>query len=254
MLASRSQKQYSSCFFIPLVFLVVVVVATLAYFQQIHSSSAFSSASSYSSTSNPPIPQSLNPSASASKTVVFAEHAAYENLSHVYDSLWEDLLPSNKGFWQVVVESEDERADQRVEKHKYGITMFHSLHCLGIMRMGVQELFREMEELKVEVEGSKGDMGGMGRGDGDGDGKVRENAKKVRGGTGHDFGHAEHGDPLHWLHCFDYLRQTILCNADGTLEPPKLDSRGKENVDGMGERQCRDPEELWRLSLESFGE
>ncbi|KAA8565466.1 hypothetical protein EYC84_009326 [Monilinia fructicola] len=122
------------------------------------------------------------------------------------------------------------------------------------MRMGVQELFREMEELKVEVEGSKGDMGGMGRGDGDGDGKVRENAKKVRGGTGHDFGHAEHGDPLHWLHCFDYLRQTILCNADGTLEPPKLDSRGKENVDGMGERQCRDPEELWRLSLESFGE
>ncbi|RAL62701.1 hypothetical protein DID88_004544 [Monilinia fructigena] len=82
---------------------------------------------------------------------------------------------------------------------------------------------------------------------------MRGNEKEKKGGTGHDFGHAEHGDPLHWLHCFDYLRQTILCNADGTLEPPRVDSRGKENVDGMGERQCRDPEELWRLSLESFG-
>lgn len=33
-----------------------------------------------------------------------------------------------------------------------------------------------------------------------------------------------------------------------------IDSRGKENVDGMMERQCRDPGELWRASVESFEE
>ena len=54
--------------------------------------------------------------------------------------------------------------------------------------------------------------------------------------------------------CTDFTPkiQTVLCTADGTLEPPKADSKGKENVDGMMERQCKDPEELWKLSVESF--
>ncbi|KAH8822038.1 hypothetical protein F5884DRAFT_689577 [Xylogone sp. PMI_703] len=35
------------------------------------------------------------------------------------------------------------------------------------------------------------------------------------------FPHHPHGDPLapHVQHCFDYLRQSLLCHADNTLEP-----------------------------------
>lgn len=102
---------------------------------------------------------------------------------------------------------------QKGKKHRYGITMFHSLHCLGIMRGGVQELFREMEELKMEVEELK--MEKM-EDDEEAESKMRRGQQKKRAGGGHghghDFGHMEHGDPLHWLHCFDYLRQvcTVL--------------------------------------------
>lgn len=44
--------------------------------------------------------------------------------------------------------------------------------------------------------------------------------------------------PLHANHCLDYMRQLLLCHADGTLEPvkPELDN----GVDGYGrERTCR---------------
>lgn len=96
----------------------------------------------------------------------------------------------------------EEREGKAIEeggkkKHKFGITMFHSLHCLGIMRGGVQELFREMEELQ---KGKGMEM----------DEDERVLGRRAGTGTGHNFGHKEHGDPLHWLHCFDYLRQVCM--------------------------------------------
>lgn len=145
---------------------------------------------------------------------MFSEHPEYENISHVYDGLWDELLPENGGFLRVLG-SEDGNAEGKGEKkkHKYGITMFHSLHCLGIMRGGVQELFREMEDLRMEVEelgGREGMEKIKGREMGRKPREMREkegNEMGKREGAGHDFGHTEHGDPLHWLHCFDYLRQ-----------------------------------------------
>ncbi|KAJ8062728.1 hypothetical protein OCU04_007992 [Sclerotinia nivalis] len=262
MLSPRSTEQ-SSALFISFLFLTIILT-TLIYFLQTSSVPFFSPSKSDTSSppsshqSNPSVPHSLNSHSPFSKTVVFSEHSNYENLSHVYDELWDELLPENGGFLRIIGNNESGREgegkdvaseEDKKNKHKYGITMFHSLHCLGIMRGGVQELFREMEELKMEMgELKMGDMGKREKRDGEG------GRREKRAGAGHNFGHLEHGDPLHWLHCFDYLRQTILCTADGTLEPPKADSRGKENVDGMTERQCRDPEELWRLSVESFEE
>ena len=61
----------------------------------------------------------------------------------------------------------------------------------------MQELFREIEDL-----GNGAGMDGMAKRGGKGQGK----------GSGKDFGHSEHGDPLHWLHCFDYLRQVWFLN------------------------------------------
>ncbi|ESZ91948.1 hypothetical protein SBOR_7657 [Sclerotinia borealis F-4128] len=256
MLTGRSNKQYSSSIFLSFLFITIIIISTLIYFLQsfrslLSPSDSYSHSHSQPSSSSSPLPESLNLLAPSTTSVLFSEHPAYENLSRVHDGLWDDLLPENGGFLRRIGgeeegagdkgENGDEEGNKQMRKLKYGITMFHSLHCLGIMRGGVQELFREMGELRGEVEGEGMDMGKRGK-------------EKEKRGAGHDFGHMEHGDPLHWLHCFDYLRQTILCTADGTLEPPKINLRGKENVDGMMERQCKDPEELWRLSVESFEE
>lgn len=60
----------------------------------------------------------------------------------------------------------------------------------------------------------------------------------------------------HAAHCFEYLRQSIMCNADASLEPFKAADSG---FPGMGfRRQCRDYEALkdyaekWRV-LEAEG-
>lgn len=46
----------------------------------------------------------------------------------------------------------------------------------------------------------------------------------------------------HVRHCFDYLRQSLMCAADGTLEPVDFSLGG---VTGWGvKRQCRDYEAL----------
>ncbi|KAM6485229.1 hypothetical protein HDV62DRAFT_403950 [Trichoderma sp. SZMC 28011] len=48
----------------------------------------------------------------------------------------------------------------------------------------------------------------------------------------------------HTLHCLDYLRESILCTSDSTLEPfkPKFDTAAdRKGVDGYGTpHQCRD--------------
>lgn len=44
-------------------------------------------------------------------------------------------------------------------------------------------------------------------------------------------------DPHHVRHCFDYLRQALMCAADTNLEPVDLELRG---ATGWGyERTCR---------------
>ncbi|KAF9729014.1 hypothetical protein PMIN04_005908 [Paraphaeosphaeria minitans] len=43
-----------------------------------------------------------------------------------------------------------------------------------------------------------------------------------------------------WKHCFDYLRQIVLCGADDTVEVSDGVGGGWESF-GYGERQCRNP-------------
>ncbi|PHH90571.1 hypothetical protein CDD83_3258 [Cordyceps sp. RAO-2017] len=46
----------------------------------------------------------------------------------------------------------------------------------------------------------------------------------------------------HIRHCFDYLRQALMCAADTNLEPINLETRA---VNGWGvERKCRDYEAI----------
>lgn len=64
----------------------------------------------------------------------------------------------------------------------------------------------------------------------------------------------DHHDDHHWPHCLYYLRQAILCNADGTIEraPPMVNgTRGMINgADDM--RVCRDTSSLYDLR-EKYG-
>lgn len=53
--------------------------------------------------------------------------------------------------------------------------------------------------------------------------------------------HAEHLD-----HCWDYLRQALMCIADPAIEPARVDENGqRHDTEGWGaEHQCRDWEQL----------
>jgi hypothetical protein len=63
--------------------------------------------------------------------VDFVPHPEYSNLSYQYDKLWDELLPSNGGF---------------LADTKFGITMFHQLHCLQLLRIGLQKAHDEVED------------------------------------------------------------------------------------------------------------
>ncbi|CAN9228036.1 unnamed protein product [Alternaria sp. RS040] len=88
----------------------------------------------------------------------------------------------------------------------YGVSMFHQLHCLTMIRTML--LGGEMS-------------------------------------TAHEAkGNEWKADPLHFLHCLDYMAQAILCAADDTLEKPTKTMNWKgnevEGIDGMGHtHQCR---------------
>ncbi|KAI0133905.1 hypothetical protein BJ170DRAFT_590908 [Xylariales sp. AK1849] len=146
----------------------------------------------------------------------FSEHDDYMNLSHDYDSLWSELLPPNGGF---IV-----RPDKSGVERKYGISMFHQLHCLGMMRDAVQDMTERLAASEKSAPHTHSDTRGT---------------------------HGIH-DPLaedvHWLHCFDYLRQAILCNADATIEPPTITLRGNGIIDGMIQRECKDWTALYNES------
>ncbi|KAF7875143.1 hypothetical protein EAF04_002315 [Stromatinia cepivora] len=120
------------------------------------------------------------------------------------DVNWDEyLLTPNGGF--IMVDEGD-----GVTKG-YGVTMFHQLHCLGMIRT---MLFGGAMNHDHEVQGAEWSK-----------------------------------NPLHFLHCLDYIAQGIICTADDTLEVPKptTNAMGKvvDGIDGMGhEHQCRNASAL----------
>ncbi|KAL7907514.1 hypothetical protein GGI35DRAFT_470712 [Trichoderma velutinum] len=101
--------------------------------------------------------------------------------------------------------------------HSVGVSMFHQLHCLSI----------------VVVVG-----GGMHKHPNDGG-----RNKTVE-------------DDQHFMHCFDYIVQAILCSADDALENSVniLDAEGEEEdgINGMGQtHKCRNATMLYDYVLQS---
>ncbi|OJJ66208.1 hypothetical protein ASPBRDRAFT_59883 [Aspergillus brasiliensis CBS 101740] len=144
--------------------------------------------------------------------------------SHDTGRSWESLLlPENGGILKV-----------RTDNHTitdYGISMFHQLHCLTVLR-GL--IFPETSQ--------------------------HHGASTSPSHSGN-----RHEDAVHWAHCFDYIaqvsqgsdyRKAIICAADDTIEPPHSAINEDGNrilvIDGIGHiHQCRDPEPLWRTVRDS---
>ena len=182
------------------------------------------------------------------QSVEFYEHYEYQNLSHSSDHLWDELLTPNGGFLAGV--------DDTGRAHRYGISMFHQLHCVAMLRMVVQSLMvdNEANSMAHSMHGSH---------------MTKKDVPDSKYGAAH-----HDMDSEHWLHCFDYLRQVrrpcrdcspayydvlmwlqaILCNADGTIELPVRKENGHEVVDGMVQRQCKNPDVLADASVRSFAE
>ena len=100
----------------------------------------------------------------------FAEHHEYQDMSSDADGHWDALLTPNGGF--LIQESEDGK------RHLYGISMFHQLHCLQLIRAKVQDLWPN-----------------------------RTSEERVGHGRGHRTHHHHGVAEDHFMHCLDYLRQ-----------------------------------------------
>ncbi|KAL8989127.1 MAG: hypothetical protein Q9177_001925 [Variospora cf. flavescens] len=151
-------------------------------------------------------------------TTTFTDQPTLENLSFSGNQDWERALLTPKGgfLWtQYNVTAE----------RPYGISMFHGLHCLKMLREVIQE--SHPATTKTGVEG--------------GQEQVKKHTKSLN----------------HIGHCIGYIAQHLMCAADGTIEPSKItyDDSGHAiqfQVDGEGfQHQCKDASRLRRIVEQS---
>ena len=67
----------------------------------------------------------------------------------------------------------------------------------------------------------------------------------------------EHVHELHLAHCFDYLRQAILCAGDTTIEWAREEGADERpsQVDGWDiEHQCRSSQAIYEFTMENSAE
>lgn len=130
------------------------------------------------------------------KPRTFKRNEEFFDLSPAGDKNWSEILPPDGGF--VVQRIGDKR-------RMAGVTMFHQLHCLQMIRHAIQDLQKENRNIRRHLDHDDGDF------------KVDE-AEHVSedGHSAHD--EADLGRPgaqgghdsMHWVHCLDYLMQ--VCN------------------------------------------
>ncbi|TDZ67384.1 Oxidase ustYa [Colletotrichum trifolii] len=121
---------------------------------------------------------------------------------------WNQLLPKGRGWVRVNNQSalpDLPGLNHSLPEHRAFPTVFHQLHCLYSTMDSYYELLNVTYGRREKRELGPGDPG---------------------------------WNSEHLNHCWDYLRQTIMCNADVTLEWKKYDERVGT---GWGYRhQCKD--------------
>lgn len=193
---------------------------------------------------------SLHLSSMRTHSVTFTQRPEYLDLSEAGDANWTSLLPPNGGF----VSQPSQRGPGR---EVVGITMFHQLHCLQMIRSTIQELQsarsgdRETDEVELEERSAKLDYPA----DGFGVRKRSVNTDSPEDTFGVRKRHEAQpqlGQAHHWVHCLDYLMQGILCAADDTIEHAHEDDDGRMAVDGYQvTHECRSADRIWETVMGS---
>lgn len=145
------------------------------------------------------------------KPVTFNQNESFAALvSQESDNAWGAMMPYGDGF--VVVDDPKSYnlppGKDTVQGEVYDTSLFHQLHCLA----GIRTFLSTMKQA-IELNNSL---------------LVNEIILDPR--------------QDHMAHCFDYLRQSLMCHGDMTLEWPRTEADGSRfAVDGWGiEHQCRD--------------
>jgi len=149
------------------------------------------------------------------KNELFAERPNPET-----DAAWDKLLPPGRGFvfikdWKKYDLPPGEETDWGMI---YSVAVFHQMHCLGQLRRFTW-MFLDA---------------------------IVGNDTSVRQGIVDLFHKGDHADHIH--HCYDYLRQTISCGGDMTMEWPRTEKDGRRfAVDGWGiPHECKN----WDMIME----
>lgn len=101
----------------------------------------------------------------------------FEDMTTTGDALWSQMTSTRSGGFLWVRHNETYRTG-------YGVSMFHALHCLSMIRDTVRGNSMDMKRKRgLEARATEAEM--------------------------------------HTAHCFSYVAQSLLCSADGTLERPK---------------------------------
>lgn len=137
----------------------------------------------------------------------FEKHPLYsQRPNELSDEAWNKLLPDGRGFVYVPDwKKYDYPAGQETEYGMiYSVALFHQMHCLGQLRRFTWMFLDAISNNDTEAMDKVKDMFAM-----------------------------DHMD--HMNHCFDYLRQSIACSGDMTMEWPRTEADGRRfAVDGWG--------------------
>ncbi|KIX97048.1 uncharacterized protein Z520_07162 [Fonsecaea multimorphosa CBS 102226] len=159
----------------------------------------------------------------------FAEDVRYaEPPSNQSDTAWSELLPYGQGFVNV---DNPRRISARpgipsatvAGKESFGLSVFHQLHCLYIIRSIFYDNLSGSQRQEHEAQGLAAHH--------------------------HLLGHARH--------CFDYLRQSIMCAGDVSYESAIVLPSGKlvNGVDGWGDwHLCRNWDTIWQYAVQHRGQ
>jgi hypothetical protein len=146
---------------------------------------------------------------------IFEKHAVYSQRPNtVSNKAWDELLPEGRGFvyipdWQKYDLPPGQNTTWGMI---YSVAVFHQMHCLGQLRRFTYMFLDAITQNDTEK------------------------MKSIK----HMFNEMDHGE--HLTHCFDYLRQTIACAGDMSMEWPRTEPNGERiAVDGWGiPHECKD--------------
>ncbi|KAH9203073.1 hypothetical protein DL95DRAFT_399693 [Leptodontidium sp. 2 PMI_412] len=135
--------------------------------------------------------------------IIFEEKKIYSSRpSPDSDKAWDELLPPGRGY-VFIKDGQSHGLKEPGEMTKngeiYSVALFHQIHCLGMLRGNYWELLSRADK--------------------------QDDLESLKNFAQH------HMKNNHANHCFDYLRQSLQCAADMSLEWPEP---GTKSTDGWG--------------------